>query len=164
MPRIGGRGQVFTRCTAEGHRTCAVRSPFTATGYEGTVAEDLLTEVARSAWALPLLFGLVLADAFLVVVPGEAAVTAFGALAVSHGDPSLVGVVVVASVAALCGDAACYLLGRTIGLRRWRWMRRPQVQAAFAWAHARLERRAALVLFTARFIPFARIAVNLTAT
>lgn len=37
------------------------------------------------------------------------------------------------------------------------------MQAALAWARARLERRAALVLFTARFVPFARLAVNLTA-
>jgi DNA/RNA endonuclease G (NUC1)/membrane protein DedA with SNARE-associated domain len=127
------------------------------------VLDDLLTAMAASAWALPLLFGLVLADAFLVVVPGEAAVTAFGALAVAQGEPSLWAVVAVAAVAAACGDATCYLVGRTIGLERWRWMRTPRVRAAFAWSRARLERRAALVLFTARFIPFARLAVNLTA-
>jgi len=127
------------------------------------VVEELLTEVARSAWALPLLFALVLGDAFLVVIPGEAAVTALGALAVTQGEPMLAAIVLVAAAAALAGDAACYLVGRTIGLERWRWMRAPRAQAAFAWARVRLERRAALVLFTARFIPFARLAVNLTA-
>lgn len=125
--------------------------------------EDLLSAVAASAWALPLLFVLVLGDAFLVVVPGEAAVTAFGALAVAQGEPALWAVVAVATVAATLGDTLCYVIGRTIGLDRWRWMRTPRVRAAFAWARARLERRAALVLFTARFIPFARLAVNLTA-
>lgn len=125
--------------------------------------EDLLTAVAASPWALPLLFVLVLGDAFLVVVPGEAAVTAFGALAVAQGEPSLWAVVAVAAVAAALGDAVCYVAGRTIGLERWRWMRAPRVQTAFAWSRARLERRTALVLFTARFIPFARLAVNLTA-
>lgn len=127
------------------------------------MVEELLTEVARSAWALPLLFALVLGDAFLVVIPGEAAVTALGALAVTQGEPMLAAIVLVAAAAALAGDAACYLVGRTIGLERWRWMRAPRAQAAFAWARVRLERRAALVLFTARFIPFARLAVNLTA-
>ncbi|MFD4959288.1 DedA family protein [Microbacterium sp. NPDC058389] len=127
------------------------------------MVEDLLTEVARSAWALPLLFVLVLGDAFVVVIPGEAAVTALGALAVSQGEPALAAIVLVAAAAALAGDAVCYLVGRTIGLQRWRWMRAPRAQAAFAWARVRLERRAALVLFTARFIPFARLAVNLTA-
>ncbi|WP_318152941.1 DedA family protein [Microbacterium helvum] len=127
------------------------------------MVEDLLIEVARSAWALPLLFALVLGDAFLVVIPGEAAVTALGALAVSQGEPPLAAIVLVAAAAALTGDAVCYLVGRTIGLQRWRWMRAPRAQAAFSWARVRLEQRAALVLFTARFIPFARIAVNLTA-
>jgi membrane protein DedA with SNARE-associated domain len=42
-------------------------------------------------------------------------------------------------------------------------MRGPRVRSALAWAQARLQRRAALVLFTARFVPFARLAVNLTA-
>ena len=127
------------------------------------MVEELLTEIAHSPWALPLLFALVLGDAFLVVVPGEAAVTALGALAVSEGRPALAGIVLVGAAAALAGDGACYLVGRTIGLQRWRWMRAPRTQAAFAWARLRLERRAALVLFTARFIPFARLAVNLTA-
>ena len=127
------------------------------------MVEELLTEIAHSPWALPLLFALVLGDAFLVVVPGEAAVTALGALAVSEGRPALAAIVLVAAAAALAGDGACYLVGRTIGLQRWRWMRAPRSQAAFAWARLRLERRAALVLFTARFIPFARLAVNITA-
>ncbi|MDW4573124.1 VTT domain-containing protein [Microbacterium sp. M3] len=125
--------------------------------------EELLSQVAQSPWALSVLFALVLGDAFLVVVPGEAAVTAFAALSVSTGEPGLGAVIVVATVAAVLGDAACYLVGRTIGLERWRWMRTRRVRAALAWARARLEQRAALVLFTARFVPFARLAVNLTA-
>ncbi|MDR7112633.1 membrane protein DedA with SNARE-associated domain [Microbacterium trichothecenolyticum] len=163
MPPTGVRAQEFTGCTAAGHRTCPVPSPFTAGGYQEDMVEDLLTSIASSAWALPLLFVLVLGDAFLVVIPGEAAVTALGALAVSQGEPALAAIVLVAAAAALTGDVACYLVGRTIGLERWRWMRAPRTQAAFAWARLRLERRAALVLFTARFIPFARLAVNLTA-
>lgn len=127
------------------------------------MTDEWLAVIAASPWALPLLFALVLGDAFLVVVPGEAAVTAFGALAVSTGSPPLAGVVAVAAVAAACGDASCYLVGRVVGLDRWRWMRAPRTQAAFAWARARLDERTALVLFTARFIPFARLAVNLVA-
>lgn len=157
------RAQEFTGCTTAGHRTCAVRSPFTPDGYQGRVVEDLLGEAARNPWALAVLFALVLGDAFLVVIPGEAAVTALGALSVSGGQPPLVAIIAVATVAAVAGDATCYLVGRTIGLERWRWMRTRRVRATFAWARARLHRRAGLVLFTARFIPFARLAVNLTA-
>lgn len=125
--------------------------------------DDWLAALAAGPWALPLLFALVLGDAFLVVLPGEAAVTAFGALAVSTGSPALVTVIAVAAAAAFAGDACCYLVGRAVGLGRWRWMRHPRVQSAFAWAHARLHRSTAVVVFTARFIPFARLAVNLTA-
>jgi len=122
-----------------------------------------LQAIAASPWALLGMAALVFADAFLVVIPGEAAVTAFGALAASHGTPPLAGVIVVAGAAAFAGDACCYLVGRTVGVERWAWMRGPRVRAALDWARARLERNAAVVLFTARFVPFARLAVNLAA-
>ena len=125
--------------------------------------EDFLVQLAGSAWALPVLFLLVVGDAFLVVVPGEAAVTAFGALAVTEGTPPLVAVIGIAAVAAVIGDVCCYLVGRVVGLERWRWMRTPRVRSALEWARRRLDERTALVLFTARFIPFARLAVNLAA-
>lgn len=127
------------------------------------MADPFLTDLASSPWALPLMALLVFADALLVVIPGEVAVTAMGALAVSTGRPPIVAVVAVAAAAAFAGDAAGYLLGRTVGLERWRWMRHPRVAAAFAWARGRLHRNAATVVFTARFIPFARVAVTLTA-
>ena len=119
--------------------------------------------IAASPWALPAMAALVFADAFLVVIPGEAAVTAFGALAVANGTPPLVAVILVAGAAAFCGDLCCYLVGRAVGVERWAWMRGPRVRAALEWARARLERNAAVVLFTARFVPFARLAVNLAA-
>lgn len=136
---------------------------FTAGWYACGVVDEILAALAASPWALPLMFVLVVGDAFLVVIPGEVAVTAYGALAVSTGSPPLIAVIAVATAGALLGDLACYAVGRSVGLERWRWMRRPKVQAAFAWATSRLDARMALVLFTARFIPFARLAVNLTA-
>lgn len=122
-----------------------------------------LQAIAASPWALLAMAVLVFADAFLVVIPGEAAVTAFGALAVAHGTPSLGGVILVAGAAAFAGDLCCYLVGRAVGVERWAWMRGPRVSAALEWARRRLGRNAALVLFTARFVPFARLAVNLAA-
>ncbi len=122
-----------------------------------------LEAMAASPWALLGMAVLVFADAFLVVIPGEAAVTAFGALAVSHGTPPLIAVITAAGAAAFAGDLCCYLVGRAVGVDRWAWMRGPRVRAALDWARARLERNAAVVLFTARFVPFARLAVNLAA-
>ncbi|MBN9168977.1 MAG: VTT domain-containing protein [Microbacterium sp.] len=145
------------------HPSSPVRWPFTGGWHDAEVIDDVLAAIGSGPWALPLLFGLVFADAFLVVLPGETTVTAFGALAVASGSPPLFAVVSVAAAAAFCGDACCYLVGRRVGLERWRWMRHRRVRAALAWAGSRLQRGAATVVFTARFIPFARLAVNLTA-
>ena len=42
-------------------------------------------------------------------------------------------------------------------------MRRPRGAKAFAWAGKELEKRGAILIFTARYIPVGRIAVNFTA-
>jgi len=122
-----------------------------------------LEAIAASPWALLGMAVLVFGDAFLVVIPGEAAVTAFGAMAVEHGAFPLASVVLIAAAAAFAGDLCCYLIGRAVGVERWAWMRGPRVRAALDAARGRLECNAAVVLFTARFVPFARLAVNLTA-
>ncbi len=129
----------------------------------GDVTTDLLAESLTWPWSLALMGLLVLGDAFFVVVPGEIAVTALGALAVTTGAPPLWAVVVCAAAAATVGDACCYLVGRTVGVDRWRWMTAPRVQQALGWARHRLDKGTATVLFTARFVPFARLAINLVA-
>lgn len=95
--------------------------------------DDALTALAGSAAALPGLFVVVLADAFLVIIPGEVAVTAIAALSASTGQPWLIAVIGVAAAAALSGDLACYAIGRRAGLERWRWMRHPRAVRAFSW-------------------------------
>ncbi|GAT72856.1 SNARE associated protein [Microbacterium sp. HM58-2] len=122
-----------------------------------------MTDVLATPWALAVMSLLVLGDAFFVVVPGEIAVTALGALAVSSGAPPLWAVIACAGAAAAAGDAACYLVGRTVGTERWRWMRTAAVRRALEWARGRLDTGTATVLFTARFVPFARLAINLVA-
>ncbi len=129
----------------------------------GDVSTDLLAETLTGPWSLVLMSLLVVGDAFFVVVPGEIAVTALGALAVTTGTPPLWGVIVCAAAAATVGDACCYLVGRIVGTDRWRWMRAPRVQQALGWARRRLDDGTATVLFTARFVPFARLAINLVA-
>ncbi|KJL18451.1 hypothetical protein RN51_03284 [Microbacterium oxydans] len=127
------------------------------------VPTDLLTALLASPWSLGVMSLLVIGDAFFVVVPGEIAVTALGAIAVTTGSPPLWAVVLCAAVAAAIGDACCYLIGRSVGTQRWRWMRTPRVQQALGWARHRLDGGMATVLFTARFVPFARLAINLVA-
>lgn len=120
-----------------------------------------LVHAAGEPWAMAVVFGLIVADAFLVVIPSETVVVALGALALSTGTPSLGVLLVVAAAGAITGDTLCYLLGRaTRRMRPPRW--RPLV-VALDRADKLLETRAATLIITARYIPFARIAVNLTA-
>ena len=118
---------------------------------------------AASPWLFPIVFALTVSDAFLVVVPSETVIVALGALATSTGQPNLAILLPVAALAAILGDSLTYALGRAIGVSRFGWMRRARVAAVLGWAARALDRRAASVLLTARFIPFGRIAVNLTA-
>lgn len=125
--------------------------------------EDWIVELASSPWLVPAVFALVVLDAFLVIVPSETAVVALGALAASTGAPSPWLVIPVAALGAVTGDALCYWIGRAAGLDRWAWQRRPTIARALGRVRATVERRTAVLVFTARYIPFARIAVNLAA-
>lgn len=122
-----------------------------------------MADLAASPWLLPALFALVIADAFVVVLPSETLVVALGSLAASTGSPALWAVVPVAALGAVIGDSALFGIGRRVGLDRWSWMRRGRLGSALARTRATLRRRPAVLVFTARYIPFARIAVNLTA-
>lgn len=119
--------------------------------------------LAASPWLIPALFALVVGDAFLVVLPSETAVVALGALWATTGAPPLLAVVPVAAAGAVVGDGLCYLIGRRIGLDRWRWQREGRIGAAIGRVRRTVHRRTSVLVFTARYVPFARIAVNLAA-
>ena len=125
--------------------------------------EAWVLALATTPWLYLALFLLVVADAFFVVLPSETVVVALGALAGATGRPSILLLVPIAAVGALVGDSLCFLIGRRIGIDRWRWMRRGRVAAALARARATVLKRPAVLIFTARYIPYARIAVNLSA-
>ena len=117
----------------------------------------------QGPWLYLVVFGLVIADAFVVVLPSETAVVALGSLAFSTGSPNIGALFAVAAAGAVVGDNACYWIGRRIGIDRFRWMRRPRIRSALDYACRALQYRPASLILTARYVPFARIAVNLTA-
>lgn len=127
------------------------------------MSADALAQLAASPWLLPALFALVVGDAFLVVLPSETLVVALGALAATTGHPNPLLVIPVAALGAVLGDLACYGIGRAGGLERWAWQRKPRVAAAIERVRRTVGRRTAVLVFTARYVPFARIAVNLAA-
>lgn len=116
-----------------------------------------------SPWVLPIVALLTILDAFLVIVPSETAVVALAILSVSSGTPNLALLIVVAALAAMIGDSLTYALGHQLGAPLLARIRSLRVQSVFAWARTALERRAALVIFVARYIPYGRVAVNLVA-
>ncbi len=127
------------------------------------MSADALAQLAASPWLLPALFALVVGDAFLVVLPSETLVVALGALAATTGHPNPLVVIPVAALGAVLGDLACYGIGRAGGLERWAWQRKPRIAAAIEQVRRTVGRRTAVLVFTARYVPFARIAVNLAA-
>lgn len=119
--------------------------------------------LALSPWLLPALFLLVVGDAFLVVLPSETVIVALGALAGATGSPALGPIILVAAAGAITGDGLCFALGRLAGTDRWGWQRVRPVRVAIDRARRAILTRPAVLIFTARYVPFARIAVNLTA-
>ena len=73
---------------------------------------ELLTNVASPASAYLALFGLLVLDAFVPVVPTQVVMITGGALTI-YGNLSLPLTIGVGALGVFCGDTACYLLGRT---------------------------------------------------
>ena len=119
--------------------------------------------LAASPWLFPALFALVIGDAFLVVLPSETVVVALAALSGATATPSLWLLIPVAAAGAIVGDSLCFLIGHAVGHDRWAWQTRGRLGAAVARARQTVLSRPAALIFTARYIPFARIAVNLSA-
>jgi len=120
-------------------------------------------DASGSPWALPIVALLTILDAFLVIVPSETVVVALATLSVSSGAPNLVLLIIVAAIAAMIGDSLTFALGRRLGTPMLARVRSARVQSVFSWARTSLDRRAALVIFVARYIPLGRVAVNLVA-
>ena len=123
----------------------------------------VLFTLAGSPWALVVMSGILVVDGFFPFVPGETAVVTLATFGATGHGPSPWLVFAVAVVATMVGDAIAFVLGRTIGVDRFGWMRRPRVRGAITWASTRLMKRPAVVLVIAKFIPFVRVIVTMTA-
>ena len=126
------------------------------------INEFIFTAVS-SGWVYPVVLAVVFVDAFFPPVPSETVVIAAAAASISVGQPNIALVIVCAAAGAVLGDNATFAIGRLVGLDRFRWMRRPRMRAALGWARRGLDRRAAVLLLTARYVPVGRVAVNLVA-
>ena len=128
---------------------------------------DALTRLLEAGAAAPWVLGVVLliavGDALLPPIPSEGVVVALAAVAVAGDGPHLPLLALAAAVGAFVGDTATFLVGRRYGPQRLARVTRPRVRRVLERASATLDRRGALVVLTARYVPLGRVAVNLTA-
>jgi membrane-associated protein len=125
--------------------------------------DNLIDVLTGSNWTYAILFGIVLGDAVLPLLPSETAAIVCGIQA-ARGHLSLTLVLVIAALGAFIGDNASYSGGR--------WLGRPLQQRLFTgeraagrlqWAKDFLKARGGYVLVIARFIPGGRTATTFTA-
>lgn len=102
-------------------------------------------------------------DGTLPILPSETLLVALASVAVGTGTPNLFLLALVGALGAITGDQIAYRLGRRIGTERFGWMRTRRSRKLFAFASHELMKRGALLIFTARYIPVGRVAVNFTA-
>jgi len=127
------------------------------------VINELILQAAASPWLYLVMFATAAVDGFFPPVPSETVLVAAAAVAATSDDTNLVLLCVAAALGAVLGDNIAYAIGRSLGVRRWSWMRRPRVAAAVDRAQSALERRGALLILGARYIPVGRVAVNMSA-
>jgi membrane-associated protein len=123
----------------------------------------LIAHSAAQWWIIPLVSLFCLIDGFFLFLPSETAIVALSSISARTGSPNIWLLILGASIGAVIGDNIAYFLGRKLGTSRFKWMRKPRGAKAFAWAGRELEKRGAILIFTARYIPVGRIAVNFTA-
>ena len=126
--------------------------------------EELVNQATESAWIYVWVFAMSLIDGVIPIVPSETIVIATASTwTQERGVPWLLGVWLAAAAGAWCGDQLTYQIGTKIHIRSLRLFRGPRGQRTLDWAEHALIHRGAAFIIAARFIPFGRVAVNLTA-
>lgn len=127
---------------------------------------DQLTALIYNGATAPvtylILAALIVGDALVPMLPSESLVIGLGSILVHERPAVLVALWLVTFAAAWVGDNLAYSVGQTRFISENRFMQRRRVQAVFAWARGQLERRGSTIIIVGRFIPVARIAINVT--
>ena len=124
---------------------------------------ELVSAWAGSPVVLVAILLLVIVDGFFPPLPSETVVVALASIGAATGAPNPWAVLVVAALGSFIGDNLAFSVGRRVDLDRFRWASGPRARRLLERARSALDRRAATVILTARFVPVGRVAVNLMA-
>ena len=127
------------------------------------LVNEAIVQAASAWWVLPLLVLFCMVDAIFPVVHSESFLVSLASVGVHSGTPNLILIGLLGAGGALAGDQITYFIGKKLGSRGFRWMRGHRAQKVLHYAEKKLETSGALLIFTARYIPIGRVAVNLTA-
>ena len=127
--------------------------------------ETAVLDVGTSGWLLLIVLVLCCVDGFFPPVPSESIVIAAAALAATQDGAAsfLVPLVLVAACGALAGDLIAHTIGSRVPLERLAMFRTRRGARVLAYTRAALLTRGSTVILTGRFVPVARVAVNMTA-
>jgi membrane-associated protein len=124
---------------------------------------DSLVQLSGTPWTYAILLAFAALDSLVPLVPSEATAIAAGVLAAA-GDLNIAVVVAAAATGAFIGDSSSYVVGRTVGARAVKPLRRrARGRARLEWAERTLDERGSYLIVLARFVPGGRTAVTLTA-
>lgn len=123
----------------------------------------LLEAGAAAPWVPAVVLLVALGDALVPPIPSEGVLVALAAVAAAGHGTHLGVLALAAGVGAFLGDSITFLVGRRFGPQRLARVTSPRARRVLDRASATLDRRGALVVLTARYVPLGRVAVNLTA-
>lgn len=120
-------------------------------------------QTVTSPWLYMVMLAVAIIDGFFPPIPSETVLVAAAAVGASTGEVHILLLCALAALGAAIGDNIAFAIGRRLGTRRFAWMRRPRIAAAFSHAQRALDRRSAALILGARYIPVGRVAVNMSA-
>ena len=127
------------------------------------MVEAWAVALAASPWIFLVVFLFAAVDGFFPPVPSESVVIALAALGFAQGTPNVWLLILVAALGAFTGDQIAYQIGSRVTGREPRLLRSDRARRGVRRAEDVLARRGASFIIAARFVPVARVAVNMTA-